>query len=89
MLPFDRKPWAKQVAWTVIVLTVIGALIAPFYLHHIRHLDPPMAVLVILLVLAIVPPNIVIVRRHDHGDFDPPANSDHRPGTAYASRSIR
>jgi uncharacterized membrane protein YoaK (UPF0700 family) len=64
MLPFDSKPWAKPLAATIIVLTVLAALVAPFYLHHIRHLDPPMAVLILLLVLAIVPPNLVILRRH-------------------------
>jgi uncharacterized membrane protein YoaK (UPF0700 family) len=69
MLPFDSKPWAKPLSATIIVLTVLAAIAAPFYLHHIRHLDPPMAVLILLLVLAIVPPNIVVLRRHKRGEY--------------------
>ena len=57
-------------AATVIVVTLIAAVIAPLYLRHIKHLDPPMAVLVVLLVLAIVPPNFVILRRHKHSGYE-------------------
>jgi predicted ABC-type exoprotein transport system permease subunit len=86
MLPFDRKPWARSLAATVIVVTLVAAVLTPFYLRHIRHLDPPMAVLIVLLVLAIVPPNLVIVRRHREGGYgDPPATKPARP--AYATRS--
>ena len=72
MLPFASRPWARYVAPTVIVLTLIAAVIAPLYLRHIRHLDPPMAVLIVLLVLTIVPPNYVIWRRHQRGHYEAP-----------------
>ncbi|GAC1660023.1 MAG: hypothetical protein NVS9B15_24040 [Acidobacteriaceae bacterium] len=64
MLPVERRPWAKQVSFSVIVVTLICAVLAVIYLHHIRHLDPPMIVLIMLLLLAIVPPNVLILRRH-------------------------
>lgn len=70
MLPFDRKPWAKEVAIGVVCLTLIGAVLAILYLHHTRHLDPPMIVLVFLLLLAIIPPNILIIRRHIQKDHE-------------------
>lgn len=74
MLPFANRPWAKYVSATVICLSLIAAVVAPLYLRHIRHLDPPMAVLIVLLVLAIVPPNYVVWRRHQHGHYsEPPA----------------
>jgi uncharacterized membrane protein YoaK (UPF0700 family) len=63
MLPFETRPWARRVALAVVVVTLAAAVAAPFYLRHIKHLDPPMAVLVVLLVLAIVPPNLAILRR--------------------------
>ncbi len=85
MLPFDNRPWAKPLAATVIVITIIAAVLAPFYLRHIRHMDPPMAVLIVLLVLAIVPPNLLILRRRDtpNPDNHRPAHDSH---TAYVSR---
>ena len=72
MLPFASRPWARYLAATVMFLTLIAAVIAPLYLRHIRHLDPPMAVLIVLLVLTIVPPNYVIWRRHLKGHYDDP-----------------
>jgi hypothetical protein len=63
MLPFDKRPWAKQVAATVIVLTLVAAVLVPIYLHHRKALDPPIIVAIVLLLLAIIPPNIVILRR--------------------------
>ena len=87
MLPFDKRPWARPLAATVIVLTIIGAIIAPFYLRHIKHLDPPMAVLILLLVLAIVPPNYVVVRRHNPREYPPPEERPH--DSHYATRPTR
>ena len=83
MLPFDRKPWAKNLAATVIVLTLLAALLAPVYLRHINHLDPPMAVLIVLLVLTIVPPNFIIWRRHRKGDL----GESNPARTVYAART--
>lgn len=71
MLPFDRRPWAGRLAATIVFLTLCGAVAAPFYLRHIKHFDPPMAVLILLLVLAIVPPNLVVARRHRAARSEP------------------
>lgn len=79
MLPFDRRPWAGRLAAVIVVLTLCGAVAAPFYLRHIKHFDPPMAVLILLLVLAIVPPNLVIARRHSAGELRDPGH--HSNGT--------
>jgi len=64
MLPFDQRPWAKQVAAVIIVLSLVAAIWVPVYLHHRKALDPPIVVGIVLLLLAIVPPNFVILRRH-------------------------
>lgn len=88
MLPFDRRPWAKTVAGTVIVLTLLGAIAAPFYLRHINHLDPPMAVLIVLLVLAIVPPNYVVLRRQKRAQYDDSAAGQNGNRHAFAPRGV-
>lgn len=86
MLPYDQRPWAKPLAATVIVLTLVAAIIAPFYLRSIKHLDPPMAVLIVLLVLAIVPPNYVVLRRQKHQDG---VQGDAGHSGPFATRPIR
>jgi hypothetical protein len=63
MLPFDQKPWAKQVAALVIVVTLLGAAGTAFYLHATKGLDTGAIVAIFLIVLALVPPNVVILRR--------------------------
>ena len=63
MLPFDNKPWAKRVARMVIVVTLVAAVGVPFVLHSRGTLDLPMIVGIVLLVLAIVPPNVAVLRR--------------------------
>ena len=63
MLPFDKRPWAKQLAASVIVFTLIAAVCVPIYLHQHKALDLPIIVGIVLLLLAIIPPNIVILRR--------------------------
>ena len=89
MLPFDRRPWAKPLAFLVIVLTLAGAVIAPFYLRHIKHFDPPMAVLIVLLVLAIVPPNYVVLRRGRPCPGTPGNPEEPTQGSAYATHPTR
>ncbi|MDP9038341.1 MAG: hypothetical protein M3O02_03580 [Acidobacteriota bacterium] len=86
MLPFEQRPWARQVAGLVIVITLVAAVLAPIYLHHIRHLDPPMIVLIALLVLAIVPPNVLILRRRRANRPTHPARPDPARPAVYASR---
>jgi hypothetical protein len=70
MLPFDTRPWAKHVAATVIAVTTIAAICVPIVLHQRKALDIPIVVGIVLLLLAIVPPNIVVLRQRrgdDHG----------------------
>jgi hypothetical protein len=81
MLPFDQRPWAKQVAATVIVVTLLAAVCVPIILHERKALDLPIIVGIVLLVLAIVPPNVVILRRRRHS-----ASDQAPPHTMYASR---
>jgi uncharacterized membrane protein YfcA len=70
MLPFDRKPWAKAVAATVITLSFIGAICLAFYFHSIDSLHPPEIVGLFLLLLTIVPPNFAVLMRKP-GEEDP------------------
>jgi hypothetical protein len=71
MLPFDQRPWARQLAAIVIVVTLIAAVCVPIVLHRLKALDPPIIVGIVLLLLAIIPPNIVVLR---HGRRNAPAN---------------
>jgi hypothetical protein len=70
MLPFDKRPWAKQVAATVIVVSLVAAVCVPVILHHHKALDPPIVVGIVLLLLAIIPPNIAILLRRRRDDRD-------------------
>jgi hypothetical protein len=62
MLPFAERPWARPVAAIAIVVTLIAAVWIPLELRAWGRLDLPIMVGIVLLVLAIVPPNIVILR---------------------------
>jgi hypothetical protein len=68
MLPYDKRPWAGKVAATVILLTLVAAVCVPIVLHQRKALDPPILVGIVLLLLAIVPPNVVVLRRSLRGD---------------------
>ncbi len=61
MLPFDNKPWAKGLAATIITVTLIAAVCVPIVLHERKALDLPIIVGIFLLLLAIVPPNILVL----------------------------
>ncbi|MEO6804440.1 MAG: hypothetical protein ABI197_14480 [Granulicella sp.] len=74
MLPFDRKPWAKAIAATVITLSFIGAIWLAFYLHSSESLHPPEIVMIFLLLLTIVPPNCAVLMRKP-GEEIPPAQT--------------
>lgn len=63
MLPFDRRPWAKALAATVIVLSCIGAVLLGMYFHSIDSLHPSEIVGLFLLLLTIIPPNAAILTR--------------------------
>ena len=63
MLPFDKKPWAKKLAATVIAVTLFAAVVVPLVLVQRKALDLSMVVGIVLLVLAIVPPNIMVLRQ--------------------------
>ncbi len=63
MLPFDRKPWAKHLAAAVIFFSVVGVGAGVLYLRNQGPLDTGEIAAAVLLLLAIVPPNIAILRR--------------------------
>ena len=71
MLPFDRKPWAKHVAGIVIAVTIIAAICVPIILHHRKALDLPIIVGIVLLLFAIIPPNILILRQRPQSGQNP------------------
>ena len=71
MLPGDKKPWAKPVAKLVIFLSVAASIVAAIYLNNIQMLHVPEAVIIILSLLTILPPNIAIV----HGTADSPKST--------------
>ena len=63
MLPFDDRPWAKTVATIVIVMSVLAAIVAAFYLESINTFHIPEMFIIGLLLLTIVPPNLAIILR--------------------------
>jgi hypothetical protein len=61
MLPNDHKPWAKNLARTVIGLTIIGLAILAYILNEHNSLHIPEVVGIFLLFLTIVPPNLAVI----------------------------
>ena len=61
MLPHDDKPWAKPLARTVIVLTMIALGLLAYYLDAHSSLHIPEMVGIFLLFLTIVPPNLAVL----------------------------
>jgi hypothetical protein len=68
MLPFEDKPWAKPVATAMILFTLLGAAILALYLHETKGLDTGAIVAILLTILAVVPPNIVVLRHRRLAD---------------------
>ncbi|MDE3103604.1 MAG: hypothetical protein KGK08_00375 [Acidobacteriota bacterium] len=62
MVVFADKPWAKQAAITVIVVALSVAAALLIIRANQGALDPPEIAIVALLLLAIIPPNIAILR---------------------------
>jgi len=63
MLPYDNRPWAKALARTVIVLSVIAAALASYYCYITDQLHISEVAIIGLLLLTILPPNIAIASR--------------------------
>jgi len=61
MLPNDRKPWAKTLARTVIVVTLVALGVLAYFLHDHDSLHIPEIVGILLLFLTIVPPNLAVI----------------------------
>ncbi len=63
MLPFDRRPWAKSLARFVILLTVAAVVVYAVAITRARPLDTAEKVILALLLIAVIPPNVAILRR--------------------------
>lgn len=61
MLPGDQKPWAKTVARIVVYSTVLALAFLAYFLESRDSLHVPEIVGIILLFLAIVPPNLAVI----------------------------
>ena len=61
MLPNDHKPWARTVARIVICTTLVALGLLAYFLETRNSLHIPEIVGIILLFLAIVPPNLAIL----------------------------
>jgi|GEM_PF-3672668 len=83
MLPFDRKPWAKTVATTVIVLSCIGAICLAYYFYSQDMLHIAETVGIVLLLLTIIPPNAAIVLRKPDDAEAPPQPFGHTRRNAH------
>jgi len=63
MLPFDRKPWAATLAKLVILLTITGVVLYVLWIRQTRPLDWGERWILGLLLIAVIPPNLAIIRR--------------------------
>ena len=66
MLPLDRKTRARRFAGAVIVATLIAAVWVPLVLYQHKALDGPIVVAILLLLLAILPPEFATLDWHPH-----------------------
>ena len=78
MLPFDDRPWAKTVATIVIVMSVLAAIVAAFYLESINMFHVSEMLIIALLLLTIVPPNLAIIRKPGTPDSTSPTERLHQ-----------
>ncbi|SFS05857.1 hypothetical protein SAMN05421771_1137 [Granulicella pectinivorans] len=62
MLPFDNRPWAKRVAAIVIVCTIVCEISVALWIRAEGPLDFSEILAFVLFFLAVVPPNIHILR---------------------------
>lgn len=63
MLPLDNRPWAKPVAGIVIAFAFLAAIIGAYYLNDNDELHIPEVTGILLLLLAIVPPNLAVLAK--------------------------
>jgi hypothetical protein len=68
MLPFENRPWAKRVALSVILVALLSAAIAAIVLDRTKGLDTGAITALFLILLAIIPPNIAILRHRRQAD---------------------
>jgi len=69
MLPLDNRPWARPVAGIVIAIAFVAAIAGAYYLNDNDELHIPEITGILLLLLAIVPPNIAVLVKKS-GDAD-------------------
>ena len=70
MASYQDRPWAKKAATAVIIVSILAAIFAAYFRHSQGLLDIPEVAILILLLLAILPPNIAILYRKQ--DPNPP-----------------
>jgi hypothetical protein len=73
MLPFDNRPWARRVARVVICGSVAGAVAGGWYMYSVGELHIPEVTILVLLLLAIVPPNVAVLRKRPEAVDGAPA----------------
>jgi len=71
MLPFDNRPWAKALARTVVVLSLIAAALGAYYCYITDQLHISEVAIIGLLLLTIIPPNLAIVLRKSETGGEP------------------
>ncbi len=86
MLPFDRKPWAPQLAKAVILFTIVAEIATFLWLRRSGPLDTGEILALALVLIGVIPPNIHIIRRRPNeqlADYTAP------PKAAPAGRTQR
>ena len=86
MLPFDRKPWASQLAKAVILFTILAEIATILWLRRSGPLDTPEIVALVLVLIGVIPANIHIIRARPDEQLD---NYTDPPRTAYSRRTTR
>ncbi len=62
-LPFEDRTWAKPLARWMIAAVILGEIVAVLWLLHYGPLDTGEVLALILTLLAVIPPNVHILRK--------------------------
>ena len=78
MALFEGRTWSRKHAVAIIALSILAAILTAYYRHSQGALDIPEVVILILLLLAILPPNFaLLLRKPDRNSPPAPIHSRH------------
>jgi hypothetical protein len=79
MLPYDQKPWARNLARIVILVSFLSLSALTLILYRMGQLHISEGVGIVLLLLLFLPPNIAILTRPNVPQDASPLDHSHHP----------